>query len=111
MLTPADIYADIESYPPLMQDEIKEKYVGQEVEWLVSFFSGSIHGGKARLMFHHASRRIGGVTGVVALAEYPWLKSLRVDEPTRVKGRIRQIDAMAIELDILGLSIPEPASV
>ena len=107
MLTPAEIYAEVESHPPLMQEEAKGKYLGQEVEWFLTFFSGSLYEDQVHLMFHHESRRIGWVTGVVPLSDHLWLKTLRAEEPVQVRGRIRSIDAMAINLDILELSVPE----
>ena len=46
----------------------------------------------------------------MALSDYSWLKTLRANELLRVRGRIRSIDALAIDLDILALGIPEPVS-
>src|SRR3989338_552688 len=80
MLELATIDQNIESHPPLMQEAAKKKYLGREVEWPLTFFSGSLRpDGRAHVMFHHASRRFGGVTGDVVLSNYPWLKALRAD--------------------------------
>ena len=117
MITPAEIYTDINSHPPLMQDDAKKKYIGQEVEWLLTFSSGSVEHDEAHVMFRSEGRSLGraaglgGVSGDVSLSAYPWLKTLRADEPVRVRGRIRGIHFIAIELDILELSVPEPARV
>ena len=113
MLEPSHIYQDVESHPPLMQEEAQRKYIGQEVEWRLAFFSGSMQQDQAHLMFRCELRQVrpfGGITGTVSLSSYPWLKTLPADEPVLVKGRIRRVNSMTIELDILELSIPEPAT-
>ena len=109
-LEPSAIYADIDSYPPLMRQEAKEKYIGREVDWLLAFFNGSVEKGRAHLSFHCESRIMQLVGGTISLSDYPWLKSLRADEVVRVRGRISGIDPMTIKLDQLELSLPEAAS-
>ena len=110
MLKPAEIYAEIDSNPPLMQEDAKDKYLGQEVDWLLTFFHGSVENGQARLAFHCKPRVMGLVVCTASLAEYPWLKALHADAAVRVRGRIRSIDSMSITLDGIELSIPEPAT-
>ena len=111
MLKPADIYADIDSHPPLMQEDAKEKYLGQEVDWQLKFFSGSVEKKEqARVAFRQELRTPGLVVGTVSLSDYPWLKALRADAVVRVRGRISSIDSMAIALDGLEVSLPEPAA-
>ena len=51
------------------------------------------------------------ITATVALSDYPWLRSLASEERVRVRGRIRRIDALDIQLDIFELSIAESAEV
>ena len=100
-LSSAKIFADIEAQPPLMRDEAAEAYLGQEVDWALTFASGSKdNSGNAHLSFHISNEVIRGVQGTVSLSEYPWLKSLRADEPVRVRGRIRAISTLSIELEI-----------
>jgi hypothetical protein len=100
-LDPANIFAEIEAHPPLMRAEAANTYVGKDIDWLLTFFSGHELGiGRARLTFRIASQGIGMVVGAVSLSDYPWLKSLHADEPVRVRGRIRKIDTMSIELEI-----------
>ena len=109
-LEPETIDADINSHPPLMREKIKREYLGKEVEWLVTFADGYEEKGKAHLTFHCEPRALRLVSGTVVLSDYPWLKSLRADEPVQVRGRIRRLGGMAIELDVLELSLPEPAT-
>ena len=109
-LEPETIYADINSHPPLMREKIKRGYLGKPVEWLVTFADGYEEKGKAHLTFHCEPRALRLVSGTVALSDYPWLKSLRADEAIRVRGRIQRIGGMAIDLDILEVSLPEPAA-
>lgn len=110
MLQPTDIYAEIKSQPPLMRDEAGQKYIGREVEWLVTFDNGWESKGQAHLSFGVEPHVISMVKGTVSLTEYPWLKSLRADKVVRVRGRISRIDGMAITLDKLELSLPEAAN-
>jgi len=110
-LKPETIYSDIDSYPPLMREERKRAYVGKEVKWQVTLADGYKDRGRVRLTFHCEPSVLRLVSGTVRLSEYPWLRSLRADEPVQVRGRIRRLGGMAIELDILELSIPEPAAV
>ena len=103
-LDPANLFAEIDAQPPLMRDEAAKRYVGREVDWPLTFFSGHEHDlGQARVMFRVASQGIGMVVGAVSLSDYPWLRSLHADEAVRVRGRIRNIDTMSIELDISDL--------
>ena len=110
MLRPAGIYAEIKSQPPLMRDEAGHKYVGREVEWLVTFANGWESEGQAHLSFCVEPHVISMVKGTVSLADYPWLKSLRADAVVRVRGRIRRVESMTIELDKLELGLPETAA-
>jgi len=110
-LEPETIYSDINSYPPLMREERKRAYIGKEVEWQVTLADGYEDKGRVHLTFHCEPRVLRLVSGTVRLSEYPWLKSLRADEPVQVRGRIRRLGGMAIELDILELNLQEPATV
>jgi hypothetical protein len=111
MLTPEEIYKEIDSHPPLMQDTAKEKYIGQTVDWPLLFIDGSVNErGEARLTFRYdrqTSYPLAGIRGVVALSEHPWLKTLPAETPVRVKAQIRELDALVIKLDILELSLPQ----
>lgn len=108
MITPADIYREIESHPPLMREDVGKSYIGNEVEWIVTFTSGSVHHDHAQLTcWVEGHRPPKMVFADVSLATYPWLKSLPADTAIRMRGRIRAIDAMAITLDIAEISIPD----
>ena len=100
-LDPANIFAEIDAHPPLMRRQAVAQYVGRDVDWLLTFFDAHELGNdRARVTFHVASQGMGLVKGAVSLSDYPWLKSLHADEAVRVRGRIRNIDAMSIELEI-----------
>ena len=113
MITPVEIYAEINSHPPLMQAEVQEQFLGQDIEWPLTFVSGTADKrGGAQLTFRFKPshpRPFAGIYGEVPLSEYPWLKTLPADTPVRVKGRIRQVNELTIKLDILELSLQEPA--
>ena len=103
-LDPSSIYADFESRPPLIREEAQEAYRGKEVDWRLTFANGSAHGEQVHVTFFASSRRARLVAGDVLLSDHPWLKSLRVNEPVRLRGRIREVNAFAIYLDIDELS-------
>ena len=111
MLEASDIYADINSYPPLRRQEIANTYIGKEVDWLLTFSNGSEEQDEAHLIFRSEPHQIRMITGTVALSDYPWLRSLASDERVRVRGRIRRVDELITKLDILELALPEPAKV
>lgn len=101
LLRPSAIYAEINSHPPLMREQAKAAYIGREVDWPATFTDASEQPGeKASLMFYFEERDVRAVTGVVSLSEYPQLRSLHSDERLRVRGTIRKIDQLFIELDI-----------
>ena len=109
-LESSDIFEEIQAQPPLMRQEIRDTFIGKEVEWLLTFANGSVSRGQAEVYFNAGPRDSGMVAGTASLAEYPWLKSLRVGEAVRVHGRINCVQALMIDLDILELSIPETAT-
>ena len=109
LLQPAAIGADIDAQPPLKRQEICQAYVGKEVDWLATFINGwKEPKGRAGLAFQVEPHGMT-IFGMVPLASYPWLESLGADETVRVRGRIRKVNALSITLDILELSVPEPA--
>jgi hypothetical protein len=110
MLTPEEIYAEIESHPPLMREDAQRAYAGKEVEWLLRFVNGSARQEEARLTFWSEGGRSRMVVGKVSLATYPWLKSLPQGETVRVRGRITEIDSLIVNIDILELSLPQGAA-
>ena len=109
-LESSDIFEEIQAQPPLMRQEIRDTFIGKEVEWLLTFANGSVHRGRAEVYFHAGPRNSGMVAGTASLAEYPWLKSLRVGEVVRVHGHISRVQALMINLDILELNLPETAA-
>lgn len=114
MLEPSKIYEDIESHPPLMQEEAQRKYIGQEIEWSLTFTGGYVHDGMCHLRFRSGPRLSapnGGVRCAVPLSRYSWLKTMQAETPVQVRGRIREINVLAIELDALELSLSESAIV
>lgn len=100
-LDPANIFAEIDAYPPLMRREAVANYVGREVDWPLTFFDAHELGSdRARVVFHVASQGMGFVKGTASLSDYPWLKSFHSGETVHVRGRICNIDTMFIELEI-----------
>ena len=103
-LDPLAIYANIESHPPLMREEAQQPYLGKEVDWRLTFAHGSAKGDEVHVSFFVRSPKARLVAGDVRLTDHPWLKSLHVNEPVRVHGRIREVSDVAIYLHIDHLS-------
>ena len=105
-LDPAAIFAELETCPPLMREEAQGPYLGRQVTWMLHFADGSTRQGEAYLVFRVEGDGLRMITGTAALADYPWLKSLRANERVRVRGRIRRVGALTIELGMLELERP-----
>ena len=87
-----------------MREQAKTKYIGTQVKWTLMFLDGrSDQDGEARLTFHFGPQDIRMVSGSVLLSDYPRLKSMRAGESLRVRGTIRKIDTLCIELEIRDL--------
>lgn len=96
---PANIFEKIEAQPPLMRGQAKAAYIGKEVDWALTFADGyEDRSGKVRVMFRSRPHEIEFIAMRVALAEYPWLRSLRRGEPVQVRGRIADVGSTSIEL-------------
>ena len=110
LLEPSRIFAEIEARPPLMRDQITGMYLGQHIDWMLTFRNGSKDDrGQARLIFSTQPYGIQMVTGTVRLPDYPGLKSLPSGKAVRVRGRIRKIDTNCVDLEITRLTFPKPA--
>ena len=110
-LDPADIFAELKAQPPLTREEAARAYVDQEVDWMLTFADGSEdNSGRAHLIFRIPKQMLRIVESIVSLSDYPWLKSLRADAPVRVRGRIRAIGVLFIELEISDLSLVSDTS-
>ena len=87
-----------------MRARAAKAYLGQEVEWALTFANGSEEpDGRAWLIFRRDLHDLELITGAVSLASYPSLRSLQPGEPVRVRGKIRKANPLYIELDIRGL--------
>jgi len=87
-----------------------ELYLGQNVDWVLTFRNGSKDDrGQAWLIFSTQPYGIQMVTGTVRLSDYPSLKSLPSGKAVRVRGRVRKIDTNCIDLEINRLTFPKPA--
>ena len=106
-LQPSEIFAKIEACPPLMRDQTMQRYIGRTVNWLLTFRNGSTNDrGQARLIFNTQPDGIRMIAGTAPLSKYPGLKSLPSGESVRVRGRIRKIDSVCVNLDITELELP-----
>lgn len=107
MLEPTEIYAEIDSRPPLTRTEAARAYAGKDVDWTLWYvFGRERSSGQVHLAFQIARQEVRMAAGTVALSDYPWLKSLRADQAVRVRGKIRHIGTLTIEVDIAELTFP-----
>lgn len=103
-LTAEQVFQDYSAQPPLMRPKFAQKYVGMEVDWPVRFADAweiGKTGKNLRVMFHVELLR--GISGTVPRAKYPQLEHLQAKEPLRIRGRIRSVSTLWIELDITEL--------
>ena len=105
---PSCIFADIEAQPPLMRAEVSQRYLGEEIDWLLTFTNGrELDAGRAWLTFDFDPRSIKVIVAEVGLAEYPHLRTMRAGELLRIRGTIRKINALSIELEITALQLAQ----
>ena len=100
-LDPLTIFAKIEEQPPLMRPEAIKAYLGKEVSCSATFADAREQKpGQVHVVCWCEPKSSKLVVGDVPLADYPQLRQLRVGERLRVRGTIRKIDTLSIELDI-----------
>ncbi|GEM_PF-2803866 len=102
-LTPAQIFEEYKAQPPLMRETFAKKYVGIEVDWSVRLADAWQAGKNIRIAFHVDALGLHTVGGEVPRAQYPQLEHLQAREPLRIRGRIRSVSTLWIELDIAEL--------
>ena len=109
-MEPSQIFAEFDAQPPLMRAEFIERYIGMEVDW-----AGTLADAREQKpdQVHVVcwpepdGKRL--IVGDVSLSEYPHLRQLRVDDPVRMRGRIRKVDVISIELEIQDLVFAKAA--
>ena len=107
---PLELFTQINSLPPLMRADAANAYVGTMVEWNLIFVDGDeTVSGRARLVFRSGATGVRMIMTDASLEDYPYLRSLPSGEAVRVRGRIRNIDALCINLDLTELVLPKAA--
>lgn len=91
----------MDAQPPLMRQQAAAVYLGREVCWSLRFSNATEPSqGQTRLIFRFDSHSVRMVVGDIALSSYPSMMSARVNENMLVRGRVRKIDNLCIELEI-----------
>ena len=104
------IIEEIQAQPPLMRPQAARAYHGIEGEWVLTFANAQEGpSGQARLYFTAEPHAMKMINGRVSLRKYPQLRQLQVGAPVRVRGTIRRIEPLFIELDIRDLVFAKPA--
>ena len=107
-LEPSQIFAEVNACPPLMREQTKAKYLGQEVIWNGLFADGyEDQLGQARISLYFDQNDVRIIVASIVLLDYPWLKSMPAGSPLNIRGRISKIGALSIELDHSILSLAE----
>ena len=108
-LEPSKIFAKIAACPPLMREQASIAYIGKTVTWSAIFVNGyEQSSGQVRLTFQPEPNEIKFIGATVRLSDYPWLKSTRAGETIHVRGRIKKIDTLCIELERSELLLAQP---
>lgn len=98
--TSRQISKAIRSAPPLVQQEVAERYTGIEVSWRLAYSSASPNG-NGRVQ-GSLEQRTGfpwpSVECEVVLADYPLLKTIAGKTKIRVTGRIKRARFSQINL-------------
>lgn len=103
-LTPVQIFKEYDAQPPLQRPRYISDLFGTTVDWPVKFFDASaIDADVASVAFHYEALLVRMITGKVSRSAYPRLENLCEGEPMRMRGRIRSVSALCIELDITEL--------
>ena len=106
LLAPSRLFTEIDAQPPLMRVNAANAYIGKEVDWNLFFLDGSEPvPGMASIMFNSGVSANRIILGEVSLTEHPYLRALHSGEPVRVRGKIRKIDGLCIDLDITELML------
>ena len=105
---PARIYAEFDAQPPLMRPEVVSEYIGRDVNWSVTLAGArEERPGQAFVSFHFEPHSVRMIGGEVSLSEYPQLKLTHVGHPIHLRGKIRKIDTLSIQLEISKLVFAE----
>ena len=110
-IEPTGIFAEMDAQPPLMRQQAAAAYLGKEVCWSLIFSNATQHGGQARLIFRFDPQSVRMVVGGVLLSSYPSLMRAHAGENALVRGRIRKIDDLSIELEIQELILAHSTEV
>lgn len=109
-LEPSAIFGEIESHPPLMREQARAAYIGREVAWSAIFVNGYEQSpGQVRLTFQPEPNEIKFISVTTRLSDYPWLKSACAGEAVRLRGNIRSIDTLSVEVDLKELVPAKPS--
>ena len=110
LLAAQEIFAEFKAQPPLMRSQAMEKYLGAEVDWPATLADAREQKpGQVHVVCWPEPDGQGLIVGDVSLSNYPHLRQLRVDDPVRMRGRIRKIDTITIELEIQDLVFAQVA--
>ena len=110
-LVPSAIFKEIEAQPPLMRPELVRQYIGMDVDWPATLADArEQRPGEIHVVGWSTSRGNRLIVVDVPFSAYPHLKTVRVNDPFRVKGKIKRIDAIAIELEIAELLFASQAT-
>ena len=103
-IEPATIFAEIDSQPPLMRRRVATAYLGREICWSLIFSDASEpREGRTRLLFDFDPHSVKMIVGEVLLSNYPSLMHAKSGESVLVRGRVKSVDKICIELEIQAL--------
>jgi hypothetical protein len=98
-LTPCEIVDAIRSQTPMMREEMAKQYIDVPVDWQLLFYNASLRDERIRVMANPKERLFPSVVFWLPSDRQGELKTLPQDAPIRLKGTIKEIDGLQIELD------------
>ena len=103
-LTPTQIFKEFDQMPPLQRPRLTEHLQGETVDWSVRLANAWQNNDETvRVAFRYGPPTVQSIIGNVRRSDYPQLEHLQVGESLRVRGRIRLVSTLWIELDITEL--------
>jgi hypothetical protein len=101
MKTPDKIIEALEALPPFQRKKISESYIGQIVEWRVTFRNiFNLSGNKVSLFLHNEEDEIIPLIYCdTDLEKYPQFKLMKEQEKFSIRGQIKCVEGHSIELE------------
>ena len=103
-----DIRRAIDDAPPLQREDITRHYIGLNIQWETSLAAADKKKADEVRVRLSITGAMGFVWCTVKLSEYRELAILKSGTPITISGRIRDIDAISVDLEDARLFFTQP---